>query len=81
MRNYNLEDIDDVYSILIDYEIATEEELKLVTNISGYDMETLNAVIYFRTAYRDIEQLIMYDLRDLRYLLDDEDEDEEGDDE
>lgn len=78
MRDYNLEDIDDIYSILIDYEIATEEELKLVTNISGYDIETLNAVIYFRTAYRDIEQLIQYDLRDLRYLLDDE---EEGEDE
>lgn len=79
MRNYDLEDIDDVYSILVDYEIATEEELKLVTHISGYDMETLNAVIYVRTAYRDIEQLIEYDLKELRYLLDDEDE--EGDDE
>lgn len=79
MRDYNLKDIDDVYSILVDYGIATEEELKLVTYISGYDMKTLNAVIYVRTAYRDIEQLIEYDLTDLRYLLGNEDE--EGDEE
>lgn len=77
MRNYNLEDENDVWSILVEYEIATEEELELVTNINGYNMKTLNDVIYVRTAYRDIEQLIEYDIRYLRYLLDDE---EEGDD-
>lgn len=79
MRNYDLKDIDDVWSILVDYEIATEEELKLVTDINGYNMETLNDVIYVRSAYRDIEQLIEYDLTDLRYLLGNEDE--EGDEE
>jgi hypothetical protein len=77
MRDYNLEDIDDVWGILVDYEIATEEELKLVTDINGYNMETLNDVIYVRSAYRDIEQLIEYDLTDLRYLLGDEEGDEE----
>ena len=79
MKEYNLEDINDIYQILLDYEIATENELQLVTSINGYNIETLNDIIYCRTAYRDIEQLIEYDLTDLRYLLDNEEE--EGDEE
>ena len=74
MKDYNLEDIDDIYQILLDYEIATGNELELVTNINGYNIETLNDIIYCRTAYRDIEQLIEYELTDLRYLLDNEEE-------
>lgn len=41
---------------IIDYMIATEDELQLVTNINGYNMEALNDVIYCRTGYHDIEQ-------------------------
>jgi hypothetical protein len=69
MKNYDLEDINDIYEILLDYEIATGNELELVTSINGYNIETLNDIIYCRTAYRDIEQLIEYELTDLRYLL------------
>lgn len=47
-----------VWDYIIDNGIATEEELKLVTCINGYTIETLNAVIYARTAYHDMEQLI-----------------------
>lgn len=74
MKDYNLEDINDIYQILLDYEIATGNELELVTSINGYNIETLNDIIYCRTAYRDIEQLIEYDLTDLRYLIDNEEE-------
>jgi len=50
--------INQVWDYIIDSGIATQEELELVTNINGYTIETLNDVIYARTGYNDIEQLI-----------------------
>lgn len=47
----------EAWDYLIDNMIATEEELRLVTNINGYNMDTLEAVLYARTGYRSIEQL------------------------
>ena len=38
-------------------EITTMEELKLITGIIGYNTDTLNKVLYYRTGYRDREQL------------------------
>jgi hypothetical protein len=46
-----------IWDYLIDYSIATEEELRLVTCINGYNEDTLNDIIYARTGYRSIEQL------------------------
>lgn len=46
-----------VWDYIIDHEIATEDELKLITDINGFSVDTLNDVIYARTGYRDIEQL------------------------
>jgi hypothetical protein len=42
---------------LEDEGIATCDELKLITDINGYDMKTLNDVLYARTGYRDFEQM------------------------
>lgn len=42
---------------LIDTGIATLEELKLITGIIGYNTDTLNKVLYYRTGYRDREQM------------------------
>jgi len=49
--------IEDVWDYLVEYQIATKEELALITNINGYNEQSLNDVIYARTGYRDIEQL------------------------
>ncbi len=46
-----------IWGFIIENEIATKAELRLVTNINGYNEETLNAVIYARTGCHDIEQL------------------------
>lgn len=46
----------ETYDKLIEYGIATEEELQLVTTVCGYREEILNDVIYARTGYRSIEQ-------------------------
>ena len=45
------------WDYVVETGIATEEELRLVTCINGYNMESINSVIYVRTGYHDIEQL------------------------
>ena len=47
-----------VWDLLLQYDIATENELKLVTTINGYNIDTLNDVLYARTGLRSIEQMI-----------------------
>ena len=51
-------DISIIWDTIIEYGIATDEELLLVTAINGYNEDTLNDVIYVRTGYRNIEQLL-----------------------
>ena len=48
----------DIWDAIIEYGIATAEELELVTSINGYNENTLNDVVYVRTGYRNIEQLL-----------------------
>lgn len=48
----------DIWDAIVEHGIATEEELELVTAINGYNDGTLNDVIYVRTGYRNIEQLL-----------------------
>ena len=55
--NYSDIDIESTWEYLVDKGIATEQELILVTSINGYNMESLNDIIYARTAYRTVEQL------------------------
>lgn len=49
---------DTIWDAIIEYGIATEKELELVTSINGYNENTLNDVVYVRTGYRNIEQLL-----------------------
>lgn len=53
-------DIERIWDRLIELEIATQEELELVTSINGYNEDSLNDIIYVRTGYRNIEQLECY---------------------
>ena len=46
------------WNYLVENEIATEEELQLVTDVAGYSTITLEAVIHSRTGYNDLEQLM-----------------------
>lgn len=49
-------ELDNYFDFLVDNCIATEEEIKLVTSINGYNETSLNDVLYVRTGYRSIEQ-------------------------
>lgn len=53
-------EIKEIWNIILEYGIATEDELILVTGLIGYNEDTLNDIIYFRTGYRDIQQFLEY---------------------
>jgi len=52
-----METIAKIWDYIVETGIATEDELKLVTNINGYNEDALNSVIYARTGYRSMEQI------------------------
>ena len=46
----------EMWDWLIDNGIATEDELKLITKMKGYNIYVLNDVLYYRTGYHNREQ-------------------------
>lgn len=54
----DFEDIDQVWDYLEDNELFTNAELRLVTCINGYSLESLNECIYARYGYHDLEQML-----------------------
>lgn len=46
----------ELWTRIVEYGIATEQEIDLVTDICGYNEKALNDIIFARTGYRDIEQ-------------------------
>ena len=54
--NYN--DFNTVYDLLIDNELFTEEEIRLVCYINGWIIDSLNSAIFARYGYHDLEQLL-----------------------
>jgi len=63
-------DKNQLWDYIIESNIASEETLRVVTDINGFSEETLNDVLYAVTGYRRIEQ-----------LEEDEEDEEEQDDE
>ena len=49
---------DKLWSYMIAQEIATERELQLVSSINGFTLETNEMVLYCRTGYRSLDQLL-----------------------
>jgi hypothetical protein len=49
-----------IWENILEYDIATEEELELVCTGFGATIDNLNTVIYVRTGYRDMEQFLEY---------------------
>lgn len=71
--------LEEYYNYLIDYELVDERTLDIITNINGYNDDTLNDVLYVVSGYRDIEQYLEYEDRENYnlYYSDDESEDDE----
>lgn len=56
--------LDEYFDLLVEYGIATEDEIQLVIAINGYTGKTLNDILYARTGYRSWEQ---YEESELNY--------------
>ena len=52
--------VKELYQELIDLELFTWRELRLLTNINGFSIETLNDAIFARYGYRDYQQMMEY---------------------
>lgn len=46
-----------IWSKLVELDIATDDEILLVTKILNSSEKTLNSILYVRTGYRDLEQM------------------------
>ena len=55
---------DQAFQFLVDFELATEQEIQLVTKINGYSMEQLENILYVRTGYRSFDQYVECDMSD-----------------
>lgn len=53
--------MEEIRNFIIEYGIATEEEIDLVTKINGYTEESLNDIIYAREGYRSMNQYLGID--------------------
>ena len=64
--NYYIADpkFDELYDLLTEYEIATRDEISLVTRICGNNIETLESILFARTGYRSLEQFKEYELEE-----------------
>ena len=70
MQHYS---VDDIYQMLIDLEMFTEEELLLLTKINGFNFQTLEDALYCRFGYGSIDQF----LEELQEEEEDDKEEEE----
>lgn len=70
-------DLNKYYDYLVNYEIATGDEIDLVTTINGYNEKALDDILFVRTGYRDLEQYLMYeDKENYKEFFEDDEEEE-----
>lgn len=72
-------ELNEYYDYLVNYEIATGDEIDLVTSINGYNEKSLDDILFVRTGYRDLEQYLMYEDKEnyREYFEEDEEEEDE----
>ena len=51
------DEISKIEEFIIQNQIASEEAVRLVTDISGRSLNTLNDVLFVKTGYRSIQQI------------------------
>lgn len=71
-----------LWDFIVDNDIATEDEVRLVTDINGWNEEAMTDIIYSRTGLRSYEQCLSdgysgTDELDSYYCLNEDDEEEE----
>ena len=49
--------IEEMWDYLVDTVGVSEETLRIVTDVSGYSTDTMEAVLYSVTGYQDFDQM------------------------
>ena len=57
VEKYKMDKLNKIFDFIIEWEIATEDEIQLVTKINGWNEKSLNDIIYVKTGYRNMEQM------------------------
>lgn len=52
-----MKNLDIYYDFLVNNNIATADEINLVTNIIGYSEDSLNKILYAKIGYRSYNQV------------------------
>lgn len=55
------ERMNQLWDVMVEYGVATAEELGLALALCGTNIQTLNQVLYIRTGYRSLEQFLAED--------------------
>lgn len=53
--------LNEIFEYLENMQIATAEEIQLITDINGWNEETANDILYVRTGYRNLKQYTEYE--------------------
>ena len=53
-----MDKLNKIFDFIVEWNIATEEEIQLVTKINGWNEESLNDIIYVKTGYRDMDSVV-----------------------
>ena len=57
-NTYMNQQIEKLWDLIVNYELATDSTLRLVTRLNGYTLETMEDVLYALTGYRSYEQFM-----------------------
>ena len=57
-------ELEEYYNYLVDTNIVSEETVNIITDINGYNKNTLDDVLYCATGYRDIKSYLYYEDND-----------------
>ena len=49
--------MNELWDYITEYEIATEDEICLITSINGTNLDTFESILYSRTGYRSLDQI------------------------
>ena len=49
--------MNELWDYITEWNIATENEICLVTSINGTNLDTFESILYSRTGYRSLEQI------------------------
>ena len=80
---YTINSTEKLHDFLIENEVATEDEISLVTSINGYNEEAMLDILYSRCGLRSIEQAKAehFYMGSVKDLLNNDDDDDDNDDE